>query len=68
MGIQRNVGPALPPTEEELLRNFEAYRKLLQELEAQYQIFPQQPEPRREAVEPSYVVEPIFSYQLHAST
>jgi hypothetical protein len=63
-----NSGPLLSPTEEELRRDFEAYQRLLAELEAQYQILPPQPQLPREAAEPSYVVEPIFSYQLHAST
>jgi hypothetical protein len=68
MYIKADLKPALSPTEDELRKNFEDYRKLLAELEAQYQIPPYHTEPSRNAGEPSYVIEPIFVYQLHAST
>jgi hypothetical protein len=54
-------------TEQELLKNFEEYRKILQELEARYKI-PPATEPLREAPEPVYISEPVFFYQVHTST
>lgn len=55
-----------PITEKELLRDFEKYRKIIEELESLYGV------PLFEAPakieEPYYVSEATFSYQVHTST
>lgn len=53
-------------TEKDLLRDFEKYRKILQELESLYGII--SPETPAKIEEPSYVSEASFSYQIHSST
>jgi hypothetical protein len=55
-----------PITEKELLKEFEKYRKILQELEALYGILPAETPGKIE--EPNYVSEATFSYQVHSST
>lgn len=54
-----------PVTEKELLKDFERYRKILQELESLYGVLP--PETPGKVEEPNYVSEATFSYQVHSS-
>ena len=51
-----------PITEKDLLKNFEKYQKLVDNLKSQYpSLFP---ETLDEAQEPIYVSEPIFFYRV----
>lgn len=54
-------------TEQDLLKNFEEYQKILAELESLYRV-PALTEPLRETPEPVYITEPLFRYQVHTST
>lgn len=54
-----------PITEEDLLRDFEKYRKILQELESLYGVIPARLP--GEIDESKYVYEANFSYQVHTS-
>ena len=69
MDSQMNSTPAHALTEEELRRNFETYRQLLEKLARQYEI-PDLPAitPMGEPADSSYVLEPVFFYRVHAST
>ena len=53
-------------TEEELLNNFEKYRKIVQELESIYRSVSIEHK-LSDSAEPVYVSEAIFSYDAHAS-
>jgi len=52
-------------TEEDLLRNFDEYQKVVEELASQFSILPS--EAPQEGPQPTYVSEPVFFYQVHAS-
>lgn len=69
MDNQISPTPAHPLTEEELRRNFETYRQLLEKLAKQHEI-PGLPiiAPMGEPAESPYVLEPVFFYRVHAST
>lgn len=69
MDNQTSLTPAHALTEEELRRNFEIYRQLMEKLARQYDIpgFPVIT-PMGEPAESPYVVEPVFFYRAHAST
>ncbi|MDE2180415.1 MAG: hypothetical protein KGL31_09830 [candidate division NC10 bacterium] len=54
-------------TEQDLLKNFEAYQKILAEFESLYNV-PASTELLREIPEPVYIAEPLFRYQVHTST
>ena len=54
-------------TEQDLLKKFEEYQKILAELESLYKV-PAPTEPLRETPEPVYITEPLFRYQVHTST
>ena len=54
-------------TEQDLLKKFEEYQKILAELESLYQV-PASTEPLPETPEPVYITEPLFRYQVHTST
>ena len=69
MDDKTNSTPAPALTEKDLLRNFEAYQQLLEELEKRYEIpGPRYTPPTRETAESPYVLEPVFFYKTHAST
>ena len=54
-------------TEQDLLKKFEEYQKILAELESLYKV-PAPTEPIRETPEPVYITEPLFRYQVHTAT
>lgn len=54
-------------TEQDLLKGFEEYQKILAELESLYKV-PAPTEPIRETPEPVYITEPLFRYQVHTAT
>ena len=54
-------------TEQDLLKKFEEYQKILAELESLYRV-PVPTEPIRETPEPVYITEPLFRYQVHTAT
>jgi hypothetical protein len=57
--------PSILVTEQDLLRNFEKYKKVVDELEALYPV--NIPDVPRETSETTYVSEPLFFYRVHAS-
>ncbi len=54
-------------TEQDLLKNFEEYQKILEELESLYKVAAPV-EPLREPPEPVFITEPLFRYQVHTAT
>lgn len=52
-------------TEEDLLKNFHDYQKVIEDLASQFSILPS--EVPQETPQPTYVSEPVFFYQVHAS-
>ncbi len=68
MDSQMNSTPARALTEEELRKNFETYRQLLEKLARQYEIPGLPVTPMGEPAESPYVLEPVFFYRVHAST
>ena len=61
--LRPNVKTAV--TEEDLLKNFQDYQKVIEELASQFSIAPS--EAPQEIPQPTYVSEPVFFYQVHAS-
>lgn len=53
-------------TEKDLLKNFEKYKKFVDDLENQYGTWPSPAEQAFETSEIEYVSVPIFFYQVHA--
>jgi hypothetical protein len=54
-------------TEKDLLRDFESWRKFIEDMETTCKKLPSFGEPGKESAKPQYTSEAAFSYEVHAS-